>query len=268
MQLHTYLHSLLLLVASSLLIPSQSLIMGYNTVADAQVKEEVCIDTSNSKETISTIVDDIFDLLDDDEKEKMARASSYKYLKNPKPNDRDRQAKTQIERYVVVEEKLGNSKSAKEVAYNKLKKTIEYREEQQIDDIRLCFDKNKLSNKNTLHANLRQIIEDRFATGASFIRGYTKDGEALFINLPRADKHWEEEGYIKGNIYTLERGLACTERRTNGAKSKVIAFYDYNGYRLANSPPPLLVKELLSVLRDHYPERLGKLDFVYYCCPK
>ena len=233
--------------------------MGY-AVADAQVKEEVCTDTNNSSK--ETIVNDIFNLLNDDEKEKTARASSYRYLKNPKANDRDRQARSQIERYVIVEEKLGNSKSAKEVAYNKLKKTIEYRDEQQIDDIRLCFDKNKLSNKNKLHAKLRQIIEDRFATGASFTRGYTKDGEALFINLPRADTHWEEEGYIKGNIYTLERALACTERRTNGAKSKVIAFYDYNGYRLANSPPPLLVKELLSVLRDHYPDRLGKLNYV------
>ena len=54
----------------------------------------------------------------------------------------------------------------------------------------------------------------------------------------------------------LERALACTERKTNGKNDKVMVFYDYNGYRLKNSPPPLLVKDLLSDLYEHWPERL------------
>ena len=134
---------------------------------------------------------------------------------------------------------------------------MEYRAEKQVDDIRVCFDIDKQSEDDDgLHATLRKNLENRFETKASYIRGYTKDGRAMFQSFPRSDTSWSEEYFIKGNIYMMERALACTERNTNGEKDKVLVFYDYNGYTLKNSPPPLLVKQLLSDLRDHWPERI------------
>ena len=244
--------------------------MGYHPSAVDVVEttsndQDVCNNSNNKPDSI--IVDNIYNKLNDNEKEQTARASSYRYLKSAAKHSnnnevlRAKYAKSQIERYVLVEEKLDKSKSPDEwetLAYDKLKKTLIYREEKQIDDIRQCFDKDKLKGgENSVHATLRNLLTERFANGASIIQGYTKDGQALFINYARADTKWDAESYIKGNIYMLERGLACTERKTNGANDKVVVFYDYNGYRLKNSPPPLVVKELLTALHEHWPERLN-----------
>ena len=207
------------------------------------------------------IVDNIFNLLGDNEKEQTARASSYHYLTASRQttDERDRYARVQIERYVIVEQKLSTyPDQIQEVAYNKLKKTMRYREDKQVDDLRRCFDKDKLSDSKGLHATQRKRLLDRFATGiASTVRGYTKEGRAVFINHPRADTSWEDKDYyIKGNIYMLERALACTERKTNGELDKVVICYDLNGYELKNSPPPMLFKKVLTDLHEHWPERL------------
>ena len=257
--LYACLYALLFAFSSSLaIIPSQSLIMGYPSAVDVvettTTNDQGICDNSNSNSNSkpdSIIVDNIYNKLNDTEKEQTARASSYRYLKSsvkvtPKNNNevvRAKYAKSQIERYVLVEQKLYKSKSPDEwetLAYDKLKKTLVYREEKQIDDIRLCFDKDKLKqdDNNSVHATLRNLLTGRFANGASIIQGYTKDGQALFINYARADTKWDAESYIKGNIYMLERALACTERKSNGANDKVVVFYDYNGYRLKNSPHP------------------------------
>ena len=207
------------------------------------------------------IVDDIFNLLDDNEKERAARASSYRYLMTSRPatDERDQHVRALIKRYVIVEQKLSTTPDKmEEIAYNKLKKTLQYREEKQVDDLRRCFDKDKLSDSKGLHATQRKRLLDRFATGtASTVRGYTKEGRAVFINHPRADTSWEDKDYyIKGNIYMLERALACTERKTNGELDKVVICYDLNGYELKNSPPPMLFKKVLTDLHEHWPERL------------
>lgn len=78
----------------------------------------------------------------------------------------------------------------------------------------------------------------------------------MFQNFPRTETTWDEEFFIKGNIFMLEKALACTERRTDGLQNKVIVMYDYAGYGLANTPPTKLVGKLLFCLRDHFPEKL------------
>lgn len=246
--------------------------MGSPTVVQVSNPQEVVV--CDSKPDVS-IVDKIFHQLSASEKEQAARASSYRYLVSStsptegegRDEERDRQAKATIQRYVTVEQKLGKSKPPQEweaAAYTKLRKTLEYRKEKQIDDICLCFDKDKISDGDGLHATIRERLEQRYGNkGVSIVRGYTKDGRAIFQNVPRFETSWEdEEYYIRGNIYMLERALACTERNTNGEKSKVLNFYDYNGYGMKNSPPPMLVKHLLEDLRDHWPERLHQVYIV------
>ena len=223
------------------------------------------VKTEVSKD-LSSIVDSIFLELSDDEKEQAARASSYRYLvastspteQEGRDQTRDKHAKASITRYVTVEQKLDSSKSPDEwkaAACTKLRSTLQFRKEKDVDAIRLCFKEN-LEDKDSVHANIRDRLMQRFSNKASVVRGYTKDGRAMFQNFANADTQWEQEYFIKGNIYMMERAIACTERNTNGEKDKIIVLYDYNGYGRKNSPPPLLVKELLSNLRDHWPERL------------
>jgi len=214
---------------------------------------------------------EIFNELSDEEKEHAARASSYRYfvaststLEESGSIQRDDHAKDFIARYVIVEKKLHKTKSPDEWAKSasmKLRKTLSYRAEKQVDAIRSCFDQDKLS-EDGLHSTIRDGLTERFSTTASVIQGYTKEGSALFHNFPCADTSWDKEYYIKGNIYMLERALACTERKTGGGIDKVVVCYDYKGFTLKNSPPPLLVKDLLSDLRDHWPERLVRVFVV------
>lgn len=248
--------------------------MGAPTNADdassneAQEVERV----GKSDVSASTLVDYIFHKLNDDQKEHAARASSYRYLvASSSPTEegrdqRDKHAKATIKRYVTVEQKLGKSNVSPEelevAAFAKLLKTLAFREEKRADHIRLCFNEDKLADDDGLHATLREGLTERYASKASSIQGYTKDGHAMFQNFPRADTKWENEYFTKGNIYMLERALACTERKTDGEKDKVVVLYDYNGYALSNTPPPLLIKELLYNLRDHWPERLQAVYIV------
>ena len=225
--------------------------------------DEGVIQTEISQSKIDSLSDHILNNLTDEEKEKAARASSYKYLaesvdpsQSPTHELRDEYAKAMIDRYLAVEQKLHKTHTAEEWtmhAESKLKKTLEFRTENNVDDIRLCF--NDASNTDS-HLYLRDGLMKRYANVASIIRGYSKDGKALFQNFPRTETSWDEEFFIKGNIFMLEKALACTERRTGGKIDKVIVMYDYSGYALKNSPPTGLVAKLLFTLRDHFPERL------------
>jgi len=218
---------------------------------------------STTSALLADHVSDVFKQLDDSEKEQSARASSYKYMKSSRcsSGERDALAKAMIERYLAVEYKLGTKKSEwEDRGLTKLRNTLKYRREMEVDDLRTCFDRDKRNSE--LHATIRERLEERFAAGSSVIRGYSKSGRALFLNFPRFETTFEEEYYIKGNIYMLERALACTEKKTNGVKTKVVMFYDYNQYSLKNNPPTAYINRLLSDLRDHWPERLEHVILV------
>lgn len=241
--------------------------------------------------------------LSDVEKNTAAR-SSYHYLvtstlssSDPLNEVRDMQAKVMIGRYLAVEQKLKGSKTINEkeaTALAKLKETLEYRVQMNVDELRMCFNSytdvlvsnhNRCSNvdekvgaaednyktgddcilsgdtcKNDIREYYRKIISSQLAKKASVVFGYTKDKRAIFSIFPRFQFEWDKEYFLLENIYMLERAMACTERRTNGATSKVAVIFDYSGYTFKNTPPIPVAKELLFVLRDHYP---GCIQNVY-----
>lgn len=233
------------------------------------IDEGPTIQPSTSQAKVDSLTDHILNNLTDAEKEQAARASSYKYLissadpsKSTTNYNRDEYAKLMIRKYLIVEQKLHPRHSPEDWATNaesKLKKTFDFRTECNVDDIRLCFNEGTDSD---VQKHLRDGLMKRFSKGGSFVCGYTKEGNALFQNFPRTETEWDEEFFIKGNIFMLEKALACTERRTDGTQDKVIVMYDYSGYRMANTPPTKLVGQLLFCLRDHFPERLQSVFVV------
>mmetsp|Transcript_17542 Transcript_17542/g.35706 ORF Transcript_17542/g.35706 Transcript_17542/m.35706 type:complete len:347 (+) Transcript_17542:109-1149(+) len=256
--------------------------MGATTVATESTPAIPAYTASPPKTKGTNSIDTIFRHLSDEQIEIAAR-SSYRYLVsstngNASEEDRDKHAKAMIFRYLQAEQKVHPNSPSEQweaAALDKMKKTLAFRVEKNVDDIRLCFDKTHSSSsssseneeekkaddsyeeeKRKERTRIRKGLEDRFQNGASVVRGYTKDGRALFLNFPRTETSWNEEFFIAGNIYTIERALACTERNTDGEKSKIVVMYDYNEYAMKNSPPTQLVKKLLYNLRDHWPERL------------
>uniref|UniRef100_A0A7S2ACK5 CRAL-TRIO domain-containing protein n=1 Tax=Trieres chinensis TaxID=1514140 RepID=A0A7S2ACK5_TRICV len=192
-----------------------------------------------------------------DELETAAR-SSYQYFvssaSGERPSDmvRDRHATSMAQRYLFVN--FGDEKKALEM----MRHTLQYRKDIGVDDIRRCFDDldSKNEEKHELYNGIRDKLKDQFATGYTFVRGYDRKGRALYPVIPRHHPDWDREWYMKMSIYNMERALACTERKSGGAEQKILVLYDYNGYSNAHRPPISLVKDLLSCLRDHYPQCL------------
>jgi hypothetical protein len=54
-------------------------------------------------------------------------------------------------------------------------------------------------------------------------------------------------------VYNLERAIAVTEKC---GLEKINLMIDYEGFRIRDSPPMSTNKWVISVLQDHYPERL------------
>eukprot|EP01040_Poterioochromonas_malhamensis_P007002 gene7002-7559_t len=104
----------------------------------------------------------------------------------------------------------------------------------------------------------RDIVSIENATGKTYVRGYDKSGHVLVYMRPANENTNQHDGNIKHLIYTMERAVACMKPEGNGKLCLVI---DYNHYSLSNAPPMKTSREVLSILQDHYPERL----FRAYC---
>ena len=104
----------------------------------------------------------------------------------------------------------------------------------------------------------REGLDRELSGGKLFVRGRTSDGRALYVIRTHrfASGGFDPRWYLKYNMYTLERALACTERDTDGALEKIVVALDF-GQNSGRVRPPLgLAKDLLLCLRDHYPERV------------
>lgn len=101
----------------------------------------------------------------------------------------------------------------------------------------------------------KSIIATENCTGKMYVRGYDKEGHVLIYMKPRFENTNDHNGNIKHLVYTMERAVKCME--SNG-QEKLSLVIDYDGFSLMNSPPMKTSRETLSVLQDHYPERLHR----------
>lgn len=56
-------------------------------------------------------------------------------------------------------------------------------------------------------------------------------------------------------VYTLEMAIASMDRSCG--VEQLVMLIDFHGYSIWNAPPMSQTREVLSILMDHYPERLG-----------
>jgi len=218
--------------------------------------------------------DDYEDLVYDEESEKKCREmvgaltkeelehaamSSYHYSlsEDKTKTEREKYAMTMAFRHLVV--CFGDPVSALE----RMKKTIQFRVTMDVDGIRTCFYSKKENDETKATFNVyREKIEAQLETGKMFVMGYDTRGCSIMPMISRNADSVEPEWYIKAHIYTLERAIACSERSTKGADSKVNIIMDYNGHQLKHTPPLLQVRRLLHILRDHYPGQLHQITIM------
>jgi hypothetical protein len=113
----------------------------------------------------------------------------------------------------------------------------------------------------------KDLVAIENSTGKTYCRGYDKHGHPIIYMKPCNENTKDHDAQIKHLIYNMEKAVACMkERKTDDDSAiahdgKLVLVIDYNGYSLSNSPPMKTSREVLSILQDHYPERL----FRAYC---
>ena len=99
-------------------------------------------------------------------------------------------------------------------------------------------------------------IEKEAATGKTFVSdSYDIDGRVMIIMRNRLENTKDHDGNVLHLVYQMERAVARTETTKH---DKWLLIIDFDGYSLRNAPPMKTSKATLSVMQDHYPERLYK----------
>lgn len=200
-----------------------------------------------------------------EEHEKISAAkTSYPYLRSsildqkPTEQERDRCALAMIQRHLIAEK--GNV----DLALKKIRATIQYRETMMIDLIRVCFsndiqnmDDEEFKSKCEDH---RKGLEKELLCGKIYIRGQCLEGRPIYISHSHLyTSGFDKEWFMKYNIFTLEKAIACVERDSNGKKGKIVVAFDMGQFSAQVRPPVSLTRDLVHCLQNHYPERVDKI---------
>ena len=219
----------------------------------------------NCSSNKNVVPQDMIQLLDEEELEHAARCS-YQYLlksiskdesERPTKELRDRLAMDMAKRFLISES--GNKKKA----LARMKKTIIFRKDMNIDGIRLCY--SDLSDNNLEYKALRSAIDREFETPVWQFRGQDMQNRAPVsaIIAEKKDGRFHPENYLKVHLYVMEKALACGERLSGGRGDyQYVVYSDCRYFILSLAPPIGLTKRMTHTLNDHYPEALHRFYLV------
>lgn len=194
------------------------------------------------------MVRQVLDQLSHDELETAARAC-YEYLKRPSRRHRDVYASRICLRY--LESKKGDVALATE----KVKNTLQFRKDYDIEGLMKAFDKHGDYHNNNKYDNAphlqKQLSDNKF-----YVQGYDKYGRSTLFFIPRNTRGFDKEWHLKEALYSMERAIACSQCRDH----TINAVVDFSGFSLTQHSPPLDVgKEFLTTLRSHYAGQIHKI---------
>lgn len=142
-----------------------------------------------------------------------------------------------------------------EKAIFKIKDTIQWRQDFEVEKIKTCFEPQG-------DAEMRAIIAKENESGKVYCRGYDHHGRVVMYMRPARENTNDEVNQMRHLVYNLERAIACTAHKSG--LEKINLFIDYRGFRLRDSPPMSTSKHTLDILQKHYPERMYR---AYLCNP-
>mmetsp|Transcript_12850 Transcript_12850/g.34604 ORF Transcript_12850/g.34604 Transcript_12850/m.34604 type:complete len:243 (+) Transcript_12850:397-1125(+) len=96
-------------------------------------------------------------------------------------------------------------------------------------------------------------VKKESESGKMYVRGKDKHGRPILYMKPRLQNTKQGAEQIRHLVYTLER---CVSIMDPGVE-KLALVIDFKGFSMFNSPSFAQQKETLTILQDHYPERLG-----------
>lgn len=98
-------------------------------------------------------------------------------------------------------------------------------------------------------------IEAEMVTGKIVLHGLDRLGRPILWMRPRYQNTKDYAGQTRHTVFMIERAL----RSTNPIMGveQLLLVLDFKGYSLRTAPPLSQCREILTILMDHYPERLG-----------
>ena len=175
----------------------------------------------------------VLNAVSEDELEIAAR-TNYSYAKEPSEEKKMMSAQAMTTRYL-------SSKSDKVKALAKMKATIQFRKDMDIDSLRDA----PYDLTSPLHKPLLNFLSNK----KLYVSGYDNEGRSTFIFKPRLVRDHCPKWTVNGHVYTMERAIACSKARDQ----TVNAVVDFSGFSfLRNTPPAALGKEIMLTLRNHY----------------
>jgi hypothetical protein len=96
-------------------------------------------------------------------------------------------------------------------------------------------------------------LNEEASTGKTYRRGFDKQGRPVVFMSPGKENSSDYIKNVKLLIYTLERSV---DSMAEGVE-QMTWLIDFNGYSRKNNLPYSVIMEVLGVLSNHYPERLG-----------
>lgn len=106
-----------------------------------------------------------------------------------------------------------------------------------------------------------KAIEEEGSTGKIVNMPFKDQSRPILLMRPRLEnsqgKHAEN---IRHLVYQLERAVRAAKHAD--CDEKWVVMIDFGGYSMSNAPPLRTTRETLSILQDHYPERLHRAYLV------
>jgi hypothetical protein len=199
--------------------------------------------------------------LTEDEKEHAAR-SAFKYLWQSVRGEVDNKEDSDFYAKSMAMRHLKSKKGNFEIALQKFRDAIQYRKNNDLDGLRLCFHADDLVlNEETSqrYALYRERLEDRMTSGRVYVQGYDKNGRAIYTIFAARTKDFDPEWFIKESLYNFERALACTERESGGIEESITIIGNYNGFLSKHAAPMSLSRTFMDSLRQNYPGRVKRV---------
>ena len=218
------------------------------SIAKTRQSLRASISLRRVKKTTSKSVDDrkveyVLDNLSAEEVETAARAS-YEYLIEPHASQQEFHARRMIERVL-------RSKKDENKALKLLKDTLRFREEIDIDNLRLAFSSEGHKYQTPLKNGL--------ASEKLFVHGFDREGRSTYHFVPHKVNHHDAEWTLKEHVYTLERAIACS-RAEDRSVNAIVDFRHFSAMR--HAPPTHIGKEFMTTFRNHYAGAINQIFIV------
>lgn len=105
-----------------------------------------------------------------------------------------------------------------------------------------------------------RTLDKESSTGKIYLHGHDRSGRPVMYQKPRNQNSKDYVLQVQQVAYFLEREMNCMDL-SRGVEQHVLLI-DFKGYSIFNAPPMSQAKEVLHILMNQYPERLGNAFMV------